>query len=59
MPYTASREELEMTANDLVKMVGSGKIKINIEQRFGLDEVVKAHESMEARKTTGCSILLP
>jgi NADPH2:quinone reductase len=48
-----------MTANDLVKMVGSGKIKINIEQRFGLDEVVKAHESMEARKTTGCSILLP
>jgi NADPH2:quinone reductase len=59
MPYTASREELEMTANELVKMVGSGKIKINIEQRFGLDEVVKAHESMEARKTTGCSILLP
>ncbi len=59
MPYTASREELEMTANDLVKMVGSGKIKINIEQRFGLDEVVKAHESMEVRKTTGCSILLP
>ena len=56
MPYTASREELEMTANDLVMMVGSGKIKINIEQRFGLDEVVKAHESMEARKTTGCSI---
>jgi NADPH2:quinone reductase len=59
MPYTASREELEMTANDLVKMVGSGKIKINIEQRFAIDEVVKAHESMEARKTTGCSILLP
>jgi NADPH2:quinone reductase len=59
MPYTASREELEMTANDLVKMVGSGKIKINIEQRFAIDEVVKAHESMEARKTAGCSILLP
>lgn len=59
MPYTATRQELEMTAGELVKMVSSGKLEIPIENRFALSDVVKAHQSLEARQTTGCTVLLP
>ena len=59
MPYTATREELESTAGELVQMVASGKIKITVAQRYALADVVQAHTELEARKTTGSSILLP
>jgi NADPH:quinone reductase len=59
MPYTATREELESTAGELVQMVGSGKIKINIAQRYALSDIVQAHTDLEARKTTGSTILIP
>jgi NADPH:quinone reductase len=59
MPYTDKRTDLDATANDLFAMVDSGKIKINIAQRYGLAEVAQAHRDLEARKTTGSTILLP
>ncbi len=40
-------------------MVGSGKIKINIAQRYALSDIVQAHTDLEARKTTGSTILIP
>jgi NADPH2:quinone reductase len=40
-------------------MVSSGKIKINIGQQYALADVVKAHNDLEARKTTGSTILIP
>ncbi|MDR2331348.1 MAG: zinc-binding dehydrogenase, partial [Comamonas sp.] len=39
--------------------VGSGQVKIHIAQHFALSEVQAAHRALEARKTTGSSILLP
>jgi NADPH:quinone reductase len=40
-------------------MVGSGKIKIEIDQRYPLEEVQQAHRDLEGRRTTGSTILLP
>jgi NADPH2:quinone reductase len=37
----------------------NGSVKIRIDQRYPLAEVARAHRDLEARKTTGCSILLP
>lgn len=59
MPYTATREELEQTAGELVKMVSSGRVKIKIDQTYALADVVQSHRDLEARVTTGSSILLP
>ncbi|HET7850926.1 MAG TPA: quinone oxidoreductase [Pseudolabrys sp.] len=57
--YTASREDLLMTANDLFKVVGSGAVKIPINQKYALNEAGKAHRDLESRGTTGSSILIP
>jgi NADPH2:quinone reductase len=40
-------------------VVGGGQVKIRIDQRYPLDQVAQAHRDLEARKTTGCTILLP
>lgn len=57
--YVAKRAELEKTANELFDVVASGAVKIEINQTYALKDVRKAHEDLEARKTTGASILLP
>jgi NADPH:quinone reductase len=59
MNYTAKREDLVASANELFEVVGSGKVKIEIEQRYALKDVVQAHRDLEARKTAGSTILLP
>jgi NADPH:quinone reductase len=59
MPYTAKREDLVSTAKDLFGVVLSGKVKIEVNQRYPLREAAQAHRDLEARKTTGSSILLP
>ncbi len=46
-------------AADLFEMVGSGKVKIEINQRYALKDAAQAHVELESRKTTGSSILLP
>ena len=57
--YASTRADLEAMAADLFQMVGSGKIKIGINQRYPLAQAGQAHRDLEARKTTGSSILLP
>jgi NADPH2:quinone reductase len=57
--YTAKREDLLASANALFEVVGSGKVKIEIEQRYPLKDAAQAHRDLEARKTTGSTILLP
>jgi NADPH:quinone reductase len=57
--HIATREATQAMADDLFTMVTSGKVKIRIDQRYALKDVAQAHRDLEARKTTGCSILLP
>lgn len=57
--YTAKREELLANANELFGMVGSGKVKIEINHRYALSETAQAHRDLEGRKTTGSVILVP
>jgi NADPH2:quinone reductase len=57
--YAAKREDLVAIANDLFDAVGSGKVKIEIAQRYALKDAAQAHRDLEARKTTGSTILLP
>ena len=55
--YIASREELEESANDLFAMVAAGKVRIEIKQRFPLEDASQAHRALEGRKTTGSTVL--
>ena len=55
--YTATRAELEQSAAELFDVVSSGKVKIEIKQRFPLKDTAEAHRQLEARKTTGSTIL--
>jgi NADPH2:quinone reductase len=57
--YIAKREDLVATANDLFKVVGSGAVQIPVNQTYALKDARKAHESLEARETTGSTILVP
>ncbi len=59
MTYTASDEALQANAADLFDMVASGKVKIEVNQRYGLADAAQAHRDLEARKTTGSTILIP
>ena len=55
--HIATRESTQVMADDLFDAVTSGKVKIRIDQRYPLEQVQQAHRDLEARKTTGCSIL--
>lgn len=55
--YSAARADMERAAQDLFDVVASGKVKIEIKQRFGLKDAAEAHRALEARETTGSTIL--
>ena len=55
--HITTRETTQAMADDLFDVVSSGKVKIRIDQRFKLEDVQQAHIALEARKTTGCTIL--
>jgi NADPH:quinone reductase len=57
--YVASDADLQANAKDLFDMVASGKVKIAVNQRYRLSDVVQAHRDLAARKTTGSTILEP
>ncbi|MEY4653685.1 MAG: hypothetical protein RI884_2266 [Pseudomonadota bacterium] len=57
--HIATRETTQAMADDLFSVVASGAVKIRIDQRYPLAQVAQAHRDLEARKTTGCTILLP
>ncbi len=55
--HIATRESTQAMADELFEVVISGKVKIRIDQRYPLENVQQAHRDLEARLTTGCSIL--
>lgn len=57
--HLSSREAAQAMADDLFDVVASGKVAIRIDQRYALADAAQAHRDLEARKTTGCSVLLP
>jgi NADPH2:quinone reductase len=57
--YVAKRDDLLATAKDLFDVVGSGKVKIPVNQKYALKDAAKAHQDLEGRKTTGSTILIP
>jgi NADPH2:quinone reductase len=57
--YAAKREDLLSIASDLFAVVGSGAVKIPINQKYALRDAAKAHRDLEGRTTTGASILVP
>lgn len=59
MSYTAKRSDLEKMAAQLFDMIESGKVKADIRQRYQLSDAVQAHRDLQARKTTGSTILIP
>ncbi|MBN33926.1 MAG: quinone oxidoreductase [Rhodospirillaceae bacterium] len=57
--YIATRDELELSGTRLFDMVGSGKVRIEVNQTYPLVETEQAHRDLEGRKTTGSTVLLP
>ena len=57
--HGATRELLEDAANQLIGVVRSGAVRININQTFPLSETAQAHRDLESRKTTGSTVLIP
>jgi NADPH:quinone reductase-like Zn-dependent oxidoreductase len=59
MNYTTSREELLANAAELFEVVASGAVKIEVNQTYALKDAAQAHRDLEARKTTGSTVLIP
>ena len=57
--HIATREATQAMADDLFAVVGSGAVQIRIDQRYPLADAAQAHRDLEARKTTGSTVLLP
>ncbi len=56
--YTATRADLEKTSTDLFSVLSSGAVKVEVNQTYPLENAAQAHRDLEARKTTGSTILL-
>lgn len=59
MTYTAKRSDLLASAAELFEVVGSGVVNIEVRQTYPLAETAQAHRDLEARRTTGSTVLLP
>ena len=57
--YTSKRSDLERIAAELFDVVGSGVVKIQVNQTFSLKDAGLAHAALEGRKTTGSTVLIP
>ena len=57
--YTASRADLSAAAADLMQAVASGAVRIRVNQTFALKDAADAHRALEARQTTGSTVLIP
>lgn len=57
--YCATRDEVDAASARLFEMIGSGKLKVRIDQRYALEDAAAAHRDLEARATTGSTLLLP
>jgi len=56
--FIATAESLKSTADDLFAVVASGKVKISVNQTYPLKDAAQAHRDLEARKTTGSTVLM-
>ncbi len=59
MSYTATHEDFKISAGTVVEMILEGNLKIRIDQTYPLKEAAEAHRALEARETTGSTVLLP
>lgn len=59
MAYTAQREDLVSAAQELFELVQSGVVRIPVKQYYALADAAQAHRDLEARKTTGSTVLRP
>jgi NADPH2:quinone reductase len=57
--YTASSSDLQGSAQDLIRAVLAGAVQIKVNQTFPLKDAAEAHRALEARKTTGSTVLTP
>jgi NADPH2:quinone reductase len=57
--HIATREATQAMADDLFAVVQNGAVQIRIDQRYPLADAAQAHRDLEARKTTGSSVLIP
>jgi NADPH2:quinone reductase len=57
--FIADRDSLLAAAAELFDVVGQGIVRINVNQRYPLEDAAKAHTDLEARKTTGSTVLIP
>jgi NADPH2:quinone reductase len=57
--YTATREELEWRASEVFDWIAEGKLDVRIGERYALEDARRAHEDLEARRSTGKLVLLP
>ncbi len=57
--YTFTAEDLARTAGDVVDVISKGIVKIDIHQRYSLKDAAQAHKDLEARRTTGATVLIP
>ena len=55
--YIASRQELEASAKDLFDVIASGKVRVEVKQRFKLKDAAEAHRALEGRRTSGSTVL--
>ena len=55
--FIATAQDLKTTADDLFDVVASGKVKISVNQTYALKDAAQAHRDLEARKTTGSTVL--
>ncbi len=59
MSYTADTQEMRQSMADVFAKLQTGAVKVEINQRYPLADVQQAHRDLEARKTTGSTILVP
>ena len=57
--HIAAREAMQAMSDDLFAVVASGQVKIHVEQRYALADAAQAHRDLEARKTTGSTVIVP
>jgi NADPH2:quinone reductase len=59
MSYNSTADEMQKNADDLFQFINTGQIKPNIHQRFDLKDAIVCHQALEARTTTGSTLLIP
>ena len=57
MAYVSTDEALQANASEVLEMVASGRVRVRVNQRYALSEAAKAHRALEARETTGSTVL--